>query len=196
VVGTSFGQIPSKDHKKIFWWVGRFTTRPKDHKKVFWWSRVRNFFTTTPQENLLVGVGFRKFHHKTTRKSGGGGNSSEIFTTRTQENLVVYGVIHYKTKRPQKSLVVDWGLLTTRNSLQDHKKILWWESDLETFDHKTTRKSCGGWGDLAGDQKTTRKSCGGGRVWKNFTTRPQENLVVGGVIQQKTRRPQEYHVTG
>ena len=78
--------------------------------------------------------------------------------------------------------MVDWGLFTTRNSPQDHKKILWWESGLETFDHKTKRKSCGGWSDSAGDQKTTRKSCGGGRVWKNFTTRPQENLVVGGVI--------------
>ena len=106
VVGTSFGQIPSKDYKKILWWgrvLKHFTKRPQENllvgvrihhktkrpKEIFWWSRVRKSYTTRPQENLLVGVGFRKFHHKTTRKSGGGGNSSEIFTTRTQENLVV-----------------------------------------------------------------------------------------------------------
>jgi hypothetical protein len=47
VVGTSFGQIPSKDHKKILWWC-----------------RVLKHFTKRPQENLLVGG---RIHHKTKR---------------------------------------------------------------------------------------------------------------------------------
>jgi hypothetical protein len=138
---------------------------------------------------------YYKIHHKITR-----------FTTRFlnigRKILFIYNFVIEFTTRPQENLVVGVGFGIFSFSEQDHKihhKIFQYRKKnicyiyfYNTIHHKTTRKSCGGGGVWNIFMFTTRPQ-DSPREFRNlgrktlfiynfvieFTTRPQENLVVG-----------------